>query len=235
MSESMPRASRIIIANYPHHIIQRGHNRQQVFAAEEEYLYYLENLRIWKEFYECKVYSYCLMTNHVHLIVDPGKKEKHLSQLMKRVTGRQTRYVNKIRGRSGTLWEGRFKSSPISIDEYLLACSRYIEMNPVRAGLVKDPVDYRWSSYQGKIGLRKEEWLDKDPCYLGLAENEKKRKTRYRIWLRSSMPEKELNHIRQSLQRGQLTGSSRFIDEIEGKIKKRVEFRGRGRPRKVGK
>lgn len=92
------------------------------------------------------------MTNHIHLIIDPGNEEGNLAQLMKRVGGRQTRYVNKMERRTGCLWEGRYKSSPISTDEYFLACCRYVELNPVRAGIVVDPVDYRWSSYGIKMG-----------------------------------------------------------------------------------
>jgi len=231
----MPRTSRIVIADYPHHIIQRGHNRQSVFASDDDYLYYLENLQVWKEAYGCKVYAYCLMTNHVHLIIDPGHHVKNIAYLMKRVAGRQTRYVNKLEKRTGSLWEGRFKSSPISTDEYLLACCRYIELNPVRAGIISDPAKYRWSSYGVKIGIRKEGWLDEDPYYLGLAGSEKKRAERYKTWVRDTIPAGEWELIRQSLQRGQLTGSSRFVDEIEKKIERRVEFRGRGRPKKTKK
>ena len=141
----MPRIARIVIADYPHHIIQRGHNRQVVFAGDEDYLYCLENLKEWKKTFKCKVYAYCLMTNH-YLIVSPSKKAENLALLMKRVSGRQTRYVNKIERRSGTLWEGRYKSSLINEDGYLLACCRYIELNPVRAGIVNEPAEYRWSS-----------------------------------------------------------------------------------------
>ena len=124
----MPRTARIVVMGYPHHIIQRGHNRQVVFASDEDYQYYLDNLCEWKEKLGCKVYAYCLMTNHVHLIVDPGEDGGNLARLMKRVAGRQTRYLNKLQKRTGSLWEGRFKSSTISADEYLLACSRYVEV-----------------------------------------------------------------------------------------------------------
>jgi len=127
---------------------------------------------------------------------------------------------------------GRFKSSTISADEYLLACSRYVELNPVRAGIVADPGDYRWSSYGSKTGNKKEAWLDFDPCYMGLADNRKKRAKRYMEWVKGLIPEGEWELIRQSLQRGQLTGSARFVEEIEQKIERRVEFRGPGRPRK---
>ncbi|MBU1184655.1 MAG: transposase, partial [Proteobacteria bacterium] len=180
-------------------------------------------------------YAYCLMRNHVHLIIDPGEDERNLGCLMKRVAGRHTRHVNRLERRTGSLWEGRFKSSPISTDEYLLACCRYVELNPVRAGIVADPVDYRWSSYGVKIGNRKEELLDYDPCYLGLADSEKKRAESYAAWVKETIAAEEWELIRKSLQRGQLTGSPRFVDEIEKKIERRVEFRGPGRPRKVEK
>ena len=105
----MPRTSRIVIVGYPHHIIQRGHNRQAVFTTDGDFLYYLENLREWKDTYDCRIYAYCLMTNHVHLIIDPGEDERNLACLMKRVAGRQTRYVNRLERRTGSLWEGRFR------------------------------------------------------------------------------------------------------------------------------
>src|SRR6266545_3055820 len=108
------------------------------------------------------------MTNHIHLVIDPGVDERNLAQLMKRVAGRQTRYVNKPEKRTGSLWEGRYKTSPISTNEYLLACCRYVELNPVQAGIVGGPGRYRWSSYGSKISRQKEEWLDLDPCYMGL-------------------------------------------------------------------
>jgi len=229
----MPRTSRIIIANYPHHIIQRGHNRQAVFTSEGDFLYYLATLQEWKDIYECRIYAYCLMANHVHLVIEPGDNVHDLSRLMKRLAGRQTRYVNKRHNRSGTLWEGRFKSSAISTDEYLLACCRYVELNPVRAGIVSDPADYRWSSYGAKIGAQENDWLDYDPCYLRLAESDQKRAEKYASWIKETVLSEEWDLIRTSLQRGQLTGGPRFIDEIEKKIEKRVEFRGRGRPRKA--
>ena len=139
------------------------------------------------------------MTNHVHLIIDPGEEARNLACLMKRVAGRHTRYVNRLERRTGSVWEGRFKSSPISTDEYLLACCRYVELNPVRAGIVADPADYRWSSYGDKIGNRKEEWLDDDPCYLGLADSEKKRAESYAAWIKETIAAGEWELIHKSL------------------------------------
>jgi len=229
----MPRKARLIVPDCPHHIVQRGHNRQVIFASDEDYHYYLNNLQHWKEELGCKVYAFCLMTNHVHLLINPGKDPMALAQLMKRVNGRQTRYVNKLEKRTGSLWEGRYKSSPVSTNEYLLACSRYIELNPVRAGMVHDPGEYFWSSYQSKIGRRRLKWLDYDPCYVQLAETRESREKKYKHWVKEAIPHGEWELIRQSLQRGQLTGSNKFIDQIEQKLKKRVGFRGQGRPKRT--
>lgn len=227
----MPRTARLIVPNYPHHIIQRGHNRQVVFANTDDYLYYLENLQEWKEKLGCLVYGYCLMTNHVHLIVNPGEDANNIGLLMKRLAGRQTRYINKKEKRTGSLWEGRYKSSTISTDEYLLACCRYVELNPVRAGLVADPAKYRWSSYGSKCGEREQALLDFDPCYLELSDSPLLRAKKYAQWVAETTPEGELELIRGSLQRGQLTGSNRFVEEIERKLEKRIDFRKQGRPK----
>ena len=123
-----------------------------MLVEETDYHYYLETLRTCKEELEVKVYGYCLMANHVHLIVEPGAECQSVGHLIKRLTGRQTRYVNRLERRSGSLWEGRYRSSPIETDAYLLACNRYVELNPVRAGMVEAPGEYAWSSYRQKAG-----------------------------------------------------------------------------------
>ena len=228
----MPRNARIIIDGFPHHIIQRGHNRQTVFSSDGDYLFFLDNLREWKDTLGCKVYAYCLMTNHVHLIIDPGANGRNLAMLMKRIAGRQTRHANKIEKRSGTLWEGRYKSSPISTKEYLLPCCRYVELNALRAGMVAAPEDYRWSSFRAKAGITDLAWLDLDSGYLGLATTAKKRQKKYRDYILAAVPDGEIEQIRGAIQRGQLTGSDKFIEEIEAKVGKRIEFRGPGRPKK---
>jgi len=231
----MPRTERIVIPNTPHHVVQRGHNRQTVFAGEDDYRYYLDNLAEWKEKFECKVYAFCLMTNHVHLVVDPGEEPGSLSQLMKRLAGRQTRYVNRLEGRSGTLWEGRFKSSPIENNRYLLACCRYVEMNPVVVGLCDDPADYPWSSCRSKLEKDPYGWLDFDPLYLAMGDSAEDRRRRYREFLAETVSEREKETIQRAVQRGQLTGGSLFVDEIEARVGRRIELRGRGRPRKAEK
>ncbi len=231
----MPRTARIILPNYPHHIIQRGHNRQAVFAGEDDYRYYLENLAEWKERFGCKVYAFCLMTNHVHLVVEPGEDAESLSRLMKRLAGRQTRFVNRLEDRSGTLWEGRFKSSPIESNAYLLACCRYVEMNPVFAGMCDDPAAYPWSSCRSKVSSRQFPWLDDDPLYLDFGASDDERRLRYREFLQQSISDEEKEIILGAVRRGQLTGGNAFVDEIESRLNRRVELRGRGRPRKAEK
>lgn len=229
----MPRLSRIILPNRPHHIIQRGHNKQDIFLSDDDYLYYLENLNDWKQRLGCKIYAYCLMTNHVHLIIDPGPKAANLALLMKRVAGRQTRYVNRRYQRTGTLWEGRYKSSPIETDTYLLACCRYVELNPMRAHMVSRPEQYRWSSYRSKVGLAEWGGLDQDPCYEALAPTPSQRAERYAKWVSEDVPAGEWERIRTAVQRGQLTGGNRFVSEVARHVGRRIEWRGRGRPKQV--
>ncbi len=227
----MPRVGRVVLPNYPHHIVQRGHNRQVVFAVDSDFEYYLETLSQWREVYGIRVYAWCLMTNPIHLVVEPPEEMALLGQLMKRLSGRQTRYVNRLDRRSGTLWESRYKSSPIQTDEYLLACIRYVELNPVRAQVVADAQDYRWSSYQARMKGHERVMADFDPCYLALGESTEERQIRYREYLQSAIPDGEWAFIQEAVARGQLTGNGRYIEEVEKIIGRRIEHRRPGRPK----
>lgn len=198
----MARRLRLAVAGYPHHIVQRGHNRSDVFVTDSDRLAYLATLREFRELLGLKVHGYCLMTNHVHLIINPGDDAANLSELMKRLAARHTRRINRIEGRTGTAWEGRFKCSPIGTEHYLLACTRYVDLNPVRAGLVRRPEDYCWSSYCARIGLRPWDWLDPDPCYLALAPTADRRAQRYRQFVEQGIAEDELRHIREATRMG---------------------------------
>lgn len=227
----MPRSARVVLPDCPHHVVQRGHNRGVVFVETPDYEYYLSNLRAFKQAFGCRVYGFCLMTNHVHLIVDPGSDETNLGRLLKRLAGRQTRWVNRREGRRGTLWEGRYKSSPIQTEVYLHRCSRYVELNPVRAGLVARPEAYPWSSFAAKVGQAQLDWLDADPCWPSLGRTERERRQTYEAWVRSGVPDEELRFLRLALERGQLTGGGHFQAAVAARIGRRIEFRGRGRPR----
>ncbi|MHB8709145.1 MAG: REP-associated tyrosine transposase [Desulfuromonadales bacterium] len=227
----MPRSGRLVLPDWPHHVIQRGHNRQPVFTDDDDFAYYLDNLRDEKHNLGCRIHAFCLMTNHVHLVIDPGPAPDNLGRLMKRVAARQTRYVNKLERRTGTLWESRFKSSPVQTDSYLLACCRYVEMNPVRAGIVADPANYRWSSHATRIGGGRFDWLDPDPAWLALGETDDQRQAGYRRFIHDTVPEHEWKLIAESVQRGQLTGSRRFAEEVAERLQRRIDLRGPGRPR----
>lgn len=151
---------------------------------------------------------------------------------MKRLAGRQTRYVNKLEKRTGSLWEGRFKSSIVSSEEYLPACSRSIELNPMRTGMVVDPAKYQWSSYAAKvIGIR-DPVIDFHSFYLSLGDSRQERQKAYAEHVLGTVPEYEIKLIREALQRGQLTGSERFRTEIEKKLGIRLSNKKPGRPRK---
>ncbi|QJI43708.1 transposase [Pseudomonas sp. ADAK2] len=229
----MPRTARIVLPNYPHHVVQRGHNKQVVFPETSDFAHYLADLQELKAVFDVKVYAFCLMTNHVHLLLAPGDSAAGLGQLMKGLAGRMTRHRNKLEGRSGTLWESRYKSSVVQTDIYLLACSRYIELNPVRAQMVQRAQDYPWSSLHLRLNeFPKNNWLDESPGFSELGTNLAERITHYASFMEQGVPSSELQLIRGALQRGQLTGSPKFTDEIEEITGLRITQRARGRPAK---
>lgn len=226
----MPRSARLVLPGYPHHVIQRGHNRSPLFVQDADYRFYVRTLRDGKLRFDCKVYAYCLMTNHVHLVVEPGEDPASLGLLMKRLAGRYTRYVNRVEARSGTVWDGRFKSSPIDTERYLLACCRYVERNPLRAGMVVDPADYPWSSFGARTDVRGESWIDDHPVIAGFGTHPKEQRARYREWVLTPASAAETSLIRVAAQRGQLTGDSAFQQVISARLGRRLELRGPGRP-----
>ena len=262
----MPRKPRIILPNCPHHIIQRGHNRQVIFAENSDFKRYLNNILELKEKFNIKVFAYCLMTNHVHMILQPGEDAYKVPLFMKTLSGRTTFYFNKLEGRSGTLWESRYKSSPIQKEYYLLNCCRYIELNPLRAGIVDHPGDYKWSSFSERIiygatddtdtyvDLNKDKdrykddeqinnnnnienyrILDLDPVFLSLGETNSIRFKNYEKFIGENIPIEEINFLRDSVKRGQLTGNSLFEQAVQRIIGIRIERRSQGRPFKINK
>ena len=219
----MPRTGRLVLPGYSHHIVQRGHNKQVVFAEEADYQYYLNTIREFKAACEITVHAYCLMTNHVHLLLEP-ETASGLGEFMKRLAGRQTRYFNKQEVRRGTLWEGRYKSSVVDVENYFYACVRYIELNPVRAGMVRSPGEYPWSSYSAHYcGAT-------DDVYIDNIKLSKIKGNDYEAYICASADHDETNFLRESVNRNQLTGINRFIDEIEQVTGRRYERRKQGRP-----
>ena len=229
----MPRYPRAFIAGYAHHIVQRGHDRQPVFATAPDYENYLANLAEQKALLGMRVYAYCLMTNHVHLIVQPESEGDAISRLIRVLAARQTRYTNRLERRTGTLWEGRFKASVIDREAYLMACTRYVDLNPVRAGMVASPEHYGWSSYRARAGYGAPcAWLDSDPCYAALGCDLAERQMRYRDYVADGETAADLALIRQAVRRNQLTGDRRFVEVIATKLGRRIEARGPGQPRR---
>jgi len=228
---AMPRYPRLFLPDIPLHIVHRGHDRKPVFVEPADYRYYLDNLVELKSELNIEVFGYCLMTNHVHLIMVPGDRVENISRLMRVVAARQTRRINKLESRSGTLWEGRFKASLIDSDAYLLACYRYVDLNPVRAAIVADPIEYPWSSYRSHADPAGDDWLDKSPTYQSLGHSGHERARAYRAFVSGATDADEIQLIRGALQRNQVTGTDHFRRELEHRTGRRLFSRRQGRPR----
>jgi putative transposase len=226
----MPRRPRLKLGGVPLHVVQRGNNRAACFFADEDYCCYLHWLRHYATQYGCAVHAYVLMTNHVHLLLTPVKADA-ASKLLQSLGRRYVQYVNHCYRRSGTLWEGRFKASLVQAEEYLLACQRYIELNPVRADMVSHPRDYPWSSYAAHAEGARNDLLTPHPLYLALGGNEDARRDAYQALFRSALDPDLLNAIRKATQRGLVLGNDRFKEEIEAALGKKIGPKSKGRPR----
>jgi putative transposase len=230
-SITVPRRARLRLANVPLHIIQRGNNRGACFFADQDYLVYLRHLQELALHFFCSVHAYVLMTNHVHLLLNTRDLDG-ASHLMKHLGQRYVQYVNRTYKRSGTLWEGRFRSSIVQAENYLLRCYRYIELNPVRAGMVEHPADYRWSSF-GANALGKRDYLiTPHPVYLALAKDDADRRAGYLQMFRSELDANELEQIRSAGNAGYALGNERFRKEIALALGRRAGPGKPGRPPK---
>jgi putative transposase len=209
----MPRRPRIKLAGLPQHIVQRGINREPCFFAEEDHQSYLHWLQEAAADWHCIVHAYVLMTNHVHLLVTP-ETETGAAKLMQAVGRRYVQYINRSYKRTGSLWEGRYKSSVIQAETYLLTCMRYIELNPVRAGMVQDPGRYRFSSYRHNGLGQPDARITPHPLYLAIDQKDGDRQAAYRALFRSELDEEALGDIRLALSQGQPLRQGRFNDRI---------------------
>ena len=227
----MPRRSRIIMPGVPTHIIQRGNNRQVCFYADEDYQLYLDWLKEYAQATDCAIHAYVLMTNHVHLLLTPAEVDS-TGALMKRLGQRYVQYINRTYGRSGSLWEGRYRSCIAQQENYLLICQRYIELNPVRAGMVQHPGEYRWSSYRANALGEEIDFLKQHHVYMGLGRSKKERQSSYCKLFQDALSVGLLNEIRQSTNGNFALGSEKFKDEIGNKLGRRVRHGRPGRPRK---
>ena len=227
----IPRRARIVLPGVPLHLIQRGNNRQACFFADEDYRFYLDWLTEYATKTGCRIHAYMLMTNHVHLLVSADQSEAP-GALMKALSQRYAQYVNRVYRRSGTLWEGRFRSCPIQEETYLLACQRYIELNPVRAAMVAHPAEYRWSSYRAHAQGENNALLCPHPLYDALGIDAPSRQAAYRELFRYALDPGVVDEIRKATNGNFLLGDTRFGADVAAALGRRVQPGKSGRPRK---
>ena len=230
----MARKPRLFVEGMPHHVVQRGNNRSPIFFKGADYLFFLNVLREAKEKHPCLLYGYCLMINHFHLLIAPLEVE-NITLLMKFLGAKYVRYVNKAYGRTGSLWEGRFKCSLVQDDAYFSTCLRYIEMNPVRAGLVASPEEYQWSSYRFRAYGEDYGILDRDPRYEGLGSCDQERQHEYRRFFMAAEADAEWTWVRETTLKGGILGNEEFKERIAQLTGQDVVLRPQGRPRKAKK
>ncbi|MEP5765564.1 MAG: transposase [Halieaceae bacterium] len=230
----MARRPRFAPAGYAQHVIQRGNNRQTIFCCDHDRALYTRWLRDYAEEYEVAIHAWVYMSNHVHLLVTPDQADG-LSLTMQALGRRYVRYFNRKYERSGTLFEGRFRSCLVADRGYLLACCRYIEMNPVRAGIVEFPEDYLWSSYgSNALGL-KSSLISPHKSYLALGASQEQRQRAYRGLFVAREGDLSIEEIRLATNKGLAFGGARFKDEFESIFACSVTPGPRGRPRLVEK
>ena len=227
----MPRLPRLNLAGVPQHVVQRGNNRQVCFFVEQDYVVYLDKLKYYAKQYQVDVHAFVLMTNHVHLLMTPNT-DKGVSQLMQSLGRYYVRYINQTYNRTGTLWEGRYKSTLVDSEEYLLLVSRYIELNPVRANMVEHPAEYPWSSYQANALDKVVEIISPHPVYQRLGNNNKARKTNYQSLFNHHIPALSLKTIRDATNKAWVLGDERFQQQIEEQTGRRASPMQRGGDRK---
>lgn len=228
----MPRRARLSLPNVPQHIIQRGNNRQACFYADKDYRFYLDWLREHAGKTDCRVHAYVLMTNHVHLLISAERPEAP-GALMKALGQRYVQYVNRTYRRSGTLWEGRFRSCLTQEEGYLLACQRYIELNPVRANMVAHPGEYHWSSYQANAQGVFDALLTQHPLYDALGMDTASRQAVYRELFRCELEPGLVDEIRRATNGNYALGSKGFAAQVTAALGRRAAPGKSGRPRKM--
>jgi putative transposase len=228
----MPRRARLSLPHVPQHLIQRGNNRQVCFVADEDYGFYLDWLRDYAARTGCRIHAYVLMTNHVHLLVSAERGEAP-SEMMKALGQRYVQYFNRSYRRSGTLWEGRYRSCPTQAEDYLLACQRYIELNPVRAAMVDHPAEYRWSSYRANAQGEPDALISPHAVYWSLGLGEAERQAAYRELFRHELEPGLVDEIRRATNGNFVLGGERFAEQIAAALGRRVTPGRSGRPRKA--
>ena len=230
----MARLPRFVIPGQPQHVIVRGNNRAEIFCADADCSFYLEKLKLACDKHGCSVHAYVLMTNHVHLLITPHL-EQSLGKAMQMLGRYYVQYYNYCYRRTGTLWEGRYKATLIDSEAYLLTCMRYIELNPVRAGMAVDPSDYPWSSYHHNALGQANDLVVPHPEYQRLGESSESRQAAYRELFKRQLSENSITDIREATNKAWVLGNDRFKQRIQEQLGRRVEPKARGGDRKSEK
>jgi putative transposase len=225
----MARLPRLTLPGYPHHVIQRGNNRQAIFTSPAYYQFFLDLLRDNAQKFGVAVHAYVLMSNHFHLLATPQTSEG-LPQMMQAVGRSYVRYFNDAQGRSGTLWEGRYKSTLIQTERYLLACMVYIDLNPVRAGLVAQAGDYPWSSYGHYIGRRADKLITPHPLFWELGNTPFAREAAYADLVHAGITVAQQTALTGSVLSGWALGEADFVADLQKRTARRVSQAQAGRP-----
>lgn len=227
----MPRQPRLHLPGYPLHVIQRGHNRAPCFRCQADYRFYLFYLAEALREHDCALHAYVLMTNHVHLLLSAGEPDQ-LAEVFESLGRRYVPYFNRKYSCTGTLWEGRYKSSIIDSDEYLWKCHQYVELNPVRAGMVAGPELYLWSSFGANALGQHDPLVTPHSMYADLGVDVAKRCAAYARMFDRELPAESAAQIRAALRRGLPLGGEAFIDRVNSASGRRSAIRPRGRPPK---
>jgi putative transposase len=230
----MPRRKRCYLPGVPSHVVQRGNNRQDCFFSDEDRGFYIKTLNQALERFEVDLHAYVLMSNHVHLLMTPASQDG-ISKVMQALGRSYVGYINHRYQRSGTLWEGRHKASLIDSEPYLLSCQRYIELNPVRAGMVEHPGQYFWSSYQSNAHGKAIACITPHDIYLRLGSDSIARKKAYQALFEESFPQDDLDRLRQCLAHNYPLGEEGFRQRIQQQTQIKVGNLNKGRPEKAEK
>lgn len=226
----MARLPRLTVPGYPHHIIQRGNNRQAIFARPADYELLLALIEENARKLQVAVHGYVLMTNHFHLLATPETSEG-IPQMMQAVGRRYVRHFNLQEQRSGTLWEGRYRSTLIQAERYLLACMAYMDLNPVRAGLVADPAEYPWSSHAHYVGRRTDRLVTPHPLYWELGNTPFARDEAYSALVRAGVSAQQQRLLTDSALRGWALGEPDFVADLQRQTERRLVQGRAGRPK----
>lgn len=226
----MARLPRLTVPGYPHHIIQRGNNRQAIFASTADYELLLGMLEENAKKHQVAIHGYVLMSNHFHLLATPETAEG-IPQMMQAVGRRYVRNFNLRQQRTGTLWEGRYRSTLIQAERHLLACMVYMDLNPVRAEMAMDPGDYPWSSYAHYVGRRSDRLITPHPLYWELGNTPFARDEAYAALVRAGVSPDQQRALTDSALRGWALGEPDYVADLQRRTERRVVRAQAGRPR----